>query len=104
MAITRVWTFLRRAGRNALVLGFALRDPATPLPLKLACLLLLGYLVSPFDLIPDFLLGLGWADDLVMLAFVVPWLERRLPAGPRERAAAAAERLLGRLGLGGRMG
>lgn len=30
----------------------------------------LAYVISPLDLIPDFLIPLGWTDDLVVLALV----------------------------------
>ena len=31
----------------------------------------LGYFIFPFDLVPDFMLPLGYADDLAMLLFSV---------------------------------
>ncbi len=40
------------------------RVPAWP---KLLLILLLAYVVVPVDLLPDFLLGLGQVDDLVVL-------------------------------------
>ncbi|MCD8385794.1 MAG: DUF1232 domain-containing protein [Bacteroidales bacterium] len=30
----------------------------------------LGYLIFPMDLVPDWILGLGWTDDAAALAFV----------------------------------
>ncbi len=43
--------------------------------------LLLGllYLASPIDAIPDTLLGLGWADDLVLLLLAYWFIKRILP-------------------------
>ncbi len=45
--------------------------------------LLLGllYLASPIDVIPDTLLGLGWADDLVLLLLAYWFIKRILPRG-----------------------
>lgn len=34
------------------------------------------YLVSPIDAIPDSILGLGWADDIILL-FLAYWLVKR---------------------------
>ena len=33
----------------------------------LLLLFVLGYLACPYDLFPDFFLGLGWIDDLILL-------------------------------------
>jgi uncharacterized membrane protein YkvA (DUF1232 family) len=48
--------------------------------------LLLGvlYLVSPIDAIPDTLLGLGWADDIVLLLLAYWFVKRVLPGGYRQ--------------------
>ena len=39
-------------------------------------LIALVYLVSPYDLLPDFLAGPGWLDDLVVLALAWWWATR----------------------------
>lgn len=46
--------------------------------LKRALLLILGllYVLSPFDLIPDVLIGPGWLDDLAVVALVGYFLWR----------------------------
>ena len=36
----------------------------------LLSLLALGYTICPYDLLPDFLLGLGWIDDLAVLGLL----------------------------------
>ena len=41
-----------------------LKDPRVPLFPKLIPLGVIAYIVSPIDLIPDFVLGLGQLDDL----------------------------------------
>ena len=45
--------------------------------------LLLGllYLASPIDAIPDSFVGLGWADDLVILLLAYWFIKRVLPGG-----------------------
>ena len=42
--------------------------------------LLLGYLALPFDLVPDVIPVLGWADDAIVVALVLRSVVRR--AGP----------------------
>ncbi|MGH2511405.1 MAG: YkvA family protein [Candidatus Limnocylindrales bacterium] len=48
-------------------------DPATPRSVKVALTGLLGYLLSPIDLIPDFIPVLGSVDDLALSALVLRW-------------------------------
>jgi uncharacterized membrane protein YkvA (DUF1232 family) len=73
--ITRLVQF-----RNELVLLFrAFFDPGTPLWLKAAMLGVVAYVVSPFDLIPEFIPFLGVVDDLVLIPLAVEWIARRLP-------------------------
>jgi len=43
------------------------------------------YVLSPYDFVPDFMVGLGWVDDLIVLAFL-SWYHfvyrRKIRAGP----------------------
>ena len=43
-----------------------IKDGRVPLGSKMLLLLVLAYLVMPTDLLPDFLLGLGQIDDLLV--------------------------------------
>jgi len=79
-----------------------LADPETPLGARAALVGLMVYLLSPIDLIPDFVPVLGSADDLIVSAVVLRWVGRRVGA-ERLRSKWAAdpdgfetvERLLG---------
>jgi uncharacterized membrane protein YkvA (DUF1232 family) len=53
--------------RDAVAMWFAVRDPKTPFALKATLLIAIGYFVMPFDVIPDFLLGLGYTDDAAVI-------------------------------------
>jgi uncharacterized membrane protein YkvA (DUF1232 family) len=55
-------------------------DPATPRGVRIRLALLLGYLALPFDLIPDFIPVLGYADDAIIVALVLRSATRS--AGP----------------------
>ena len=46
-------------------------DPRVPRRRKLALLLLVGYLVMPIDLVPDFVPVLGQLDDLIVAALAL---------------------------------
>ena len=75
--LTVLWVLVRGDARR---LWFALRHPAAPGWLKAATALLLLYLLSPLDLVPDTLPIIGMVDDLILLPMAVHWLLSRLPA------------------------
>ena len=56
------------------------RDPRVPARSKATLVLLMGYIVSPVDLIPDFLPGVGQLDELVIAAFALDQMLNRVPA------------------------
>lgn len=55
-------------------------DRSQPRGVRVRLWLLLGYLVFPIDLVPDVIPGLGYADDVVIVAAVLRSVVRR--AGP----------------------
>jgi uncharacterized membrane protein YkvA (DUF1232 family) len=57
-----------------------LRDPRVPRRAKVAVLLLIPYLVSPIDLVPDFIPVLGQLDDAILVAATIAYVTRK--AGP----------------------
>ncbi|MEZ5659285.1 MAG: DUF1232 domain-containing protein [Burkholderiaceae bacterium] len=100
MWIARLYALIKLLGREGLMLLFALRHPGTPRTIKLATLGLIAYAISPIDLLPDFALLLGWADDAAALAIGVPFLVKRLPVDVQQDVAASVSRFLGRFGAG----
>ena len=52
-------------------------DRGLPLHLRLRVWLLLAYLLSPLDLVPDVLPVVGYADDAVLVAWVLRSVVRR---------------------------
>jgi uncharacterized membrane protein YkvA (DUF1232 family) len=77
-----------------------LADGAVPWQVRLALLGLLVYLLSPIDLVPDLLPGVGAADDLILCAVILRWSGRRIGVeGLRSRWAGdpASFELLQRL-------
>lgn len=47
---------------------YAMLDPETPMRSRLVLIAALAYFVAPFDVMPDFILGLGFVDDASVLA------------------------------------
>ncbi len=54
-----------------------LRDPATPLWVKGVCVAALGYLILPTDAVTDFIPGLGYSEDLAVLAAAIAAIATR---------------------------
>lgn len=48
-----------------------LRDDQLPRVAKIRLWILLGYLISPIDLVPDFVPLIGYADDVIVTAFLL---------------------------------
>ena len=59
-------------------------DAAVPGGVRVRLWVLLAYLAMPFDLIPDFVPVVGYADDAILIAVVLRWVVRR--SGPDKLA------------------
>lgn len=78
--LTVLWTLMRGEAR---ALWRALRHPDAPEWLKAGTALLALYVVSPIDIVPDFIPFLGAVDDVLVLTFGIRWLLSRMPAHVR---------------------
>ena len=56
-------------------------DRRVPIYAKLAFALPLVYLISPIDIVPDFLIGFGQVDDVALIFAGMKMLEMLSPAG-----------------------
>jgi hypothetical protein len=45
------------------------------------------YILSPFDLLPDWIFGAGWLDDLGILGLIL-WLTSRMKKGEKSRESS----------------
>jgi uncharacterized membrane protein YkvA (DUF1232 family) len=68
-------------------------DPATPRKAKGILLAALAYFILPFDVIPDFILGLGFTDDMAVLLTAVNMIRTHMNQSHRDKAHAALERI-----------
>ncbi len=75
-----LWTVIRGDAR---LMWLALKHPLQPRWLKPAVALMLLYVLSPVDFIPDFIPLLGVVDDIVLVPLAMRWLLGRLPAAVR---------------------
>jgi uncharacterized membrane protein YkvA (DUF1232 family) len=92
------WARLIKRDVHALYL--ASRDPRVPWYAKALAVVVVGYALSPIDLIPDFIPVLGCLDDLILLPLGIVIVIRLIPpalmAEHRELAAAAQEQPVSR--------
>lgn len=56
------------------------RDPRVPLWMKVIPFLGIAYVLSPLDIIPDFIIGIGQLDDLVVILATMRLFEGIVPA------------------------
>lgn len=82
-----LWLVLKGDARR---LWFALGHPEAPGWLKVGTGLVLLYLLSPVDLIPDVVPFLGVVDDMVLVPLAIRFMLKRLPARVRDHATQRA--------------
>ena len=73
------------------------RDPRVPRRAKVAVAFAGLWVLSPIDLIPEFVPVIGPLDDVVVVALALRYAARQVPRAALEEAWAAAPRLLDRL-------
>ena len=68
----KIRRYVGRLSRPALTellsLYYCLQDRDTPLLFKSQIVVTLGYFILPTDIIPDVFLGVGYTDDIAMIA------------------------------------
>jgi uncharacterized membrane protein YkvA (DUF1232 family) len=89
-----MWGRLKRWARElegeGLTLWFCCRHPGMPLLPKLLALLVVGYFLSPIDLIPDFIPVLGYLDELILLPASIYLILKLVPKPVLIECRAAA--------------
>ena len=75
-----LWSVVRGDAR---LLWLALKHPLSPRWLKPAVGLMVLYVLSPVDLIPDVIPVLGLLDDVVLVPLAIRFVLKRLPARVR---------------------
>ncbi len=74
---------------GALYLAYRRQD--VPLYAKIVSLLVVGYALSPIDLIPDFIPVLGYLDDLVLLPIGITLAVKLIPSNIMAECREQAE-------------
>lgn len=88
---SRLRAWASRLKHEVRSLYFAYGDPRTPWFAKVAAALVVGYALSPIDLIPDPIPVLGYLDDLILLPigiyFALKLIPKQVMVDARLRAA-----------------
>ena len=80
---------------EALAAWYCAFDPATPVKVKGTLIGALAYFILPFDVIPDFLLVLGFTDDLAVLMTAMAMVRGSIRQEHRDKAKAKIAELRG---------
>jgi uncharacterized membrane protein YkvA (DUF1232 family) len=65
--------------RDMMTVYYAIKDPRTPWYAKVVAALVVGYALSPIDLIPDFIPVLGYLDDIILVPLGILITIRLIP-------------------------
>jgi uncharacterized membrane protein YkvA (DUF1232 family) len=89
------WKVLKRGAKripfaeDAVAAYYCAFDTATPFRVRAMLIGALAYFVMPVDAVPDFLVGLGFADDATVLMTALTMLGAHLKPHHREAARRA---------------
>jgi uncharacterized membrane protein YkvA (DUF1232 family) len=93
------WDKVRRTLRlvpfleEAVAAFYCATDPKTPNIVRVTLFGALAYFILPFDAVPDFLVGLGFTDDLAVLVGALRTVGSHVTEEHRERARETLDRL-----------
>lgn len=89
------WPTVKRALRHipfieeVVAAYYAMLDRETPVATRLKIIAALAYFVTPFDIVPDFILGLGFIDDASVLMAALAAVRGSIKEEHRAAARAA---------------
>ncbi len=78
---------------EVLAAWYCATDVKTPLKVKGTLFGALAYFILPIDIIPDFILGLGFTDDLAVLMTALTLVKNHVTQEHRDQARETIERL-----------
>jgi uncharacterized membrane protein YkvA (DUF1232 family) len=83
---------VKRLKMEVYALCLAIKDPRVPWYAKLLMALIIGYAISPIDLIPDFIPIIGQIDDLIIvpagIALVIKMIPKSVMDEYRQKSTA----------------
>lgn len=80
---------------DAIAAFYCAFDPATPARVKGTLLAALAYFILPIDVVPDLLIGIGFTDDMAVLAAAISVVGSAITDKHRQRAKAKLAEMAG---------
>lgn len=80
----------RTLKKEVYALSFAMKDPRVPWYAKLFAALIIGYILSPIDPIPDFIPVIGYFDELIVVPLGIIMLSKMIPKEVMEECRGKA--------------
>lgn len=97
----KIAKYAKKAGSKliytAYVLYYSLFDKNFPIKQRAIVIGALGYFILPFDLVPDMVPALGYADDLAALLYAFKAVKDHITPEMKEKAKLAANKIFGNL-------
>lgn len=87
-------TWQKTAGKieiETYTLYLAYKDPKVPSCYKIFIILVIGYILSPIDPIPDFIPVIGYLDEFLLITVGIPFLLKMIPEEIMEEHREKAE-------------
>lgn len=91
MPPTPIKNLLKNLKTETYALYLAFRDPRTPWYAKIFIAVIVGYMLSPIDIIPDFIPILGYFDDILLLWLAMSILFMMVPQDVRHECRHRAK-------------
>lgn len=96
VAVSALKQRARRLKSDTYAIYLAARDPRVPWYAKVVVACVVGYALSPVDLIPDFIPVLGYLDDLILVPAGIALAIRLIPPDVMSECRARAEAAMGK--------
>lgn len=78
--INRLKKLTKSVKKELMVYRLVMKDKRTPTAAKVLLWLAIGYLLLPFDIIPDFIPVIGQLDDIIIVPVLIYFAVKLIPA------------------------
>jgi len=97
--LNKIWHVAQKVGRELVEKGYSLyfssKDQDTPKWARTVIFGSLGYFISPLDTVPDFLPGIGFGDDMIVIAAAIAVISVYIKPIHKKMAKDKADKIFG---------